>query len=108
MMNRGKKVIELELNSFQIDNQISGAKYEVLLDTPSEGTWLSATIVIQPHPSLLYLELFSVLMQNVRVFADSGVIMNILSFVQELPFDTFEKIERDCMKQLSESPLFIR
>lgn len=108
VMNRGKKVIELELNSFQIDNQISGAKYEVLLDTPSEGTWLSATMVIQPHPSLLYLELFSVLMQNVRVFADSGVIMNILSFVQELPFDTFEKIERDCMKQLSESPLFIR
>ena len=108
VMNRGKKVIELELNSFQIDNQISGAKYEVLLDTPSAGTWLSATVVIQPHPSLLYLELFSVLMQNVRVFADSGVIMNILSFVQELPFDIFEKIERDCMKQISESPLFIR
>ena len=106
--NRGKKVIEVDLKSFQIDNQMNGAKYEVLLDTPSDVTWLSMTAVIQPHPSLLYLELFSVLMQNVRVFADSGVIMNILSFVQELPFDIFERVERDCMKQINESSLFIR
>ena len=62
----GKKTVEVKLNSCQIDNQILGTKYPVLFGSPIDlenMNWLHFSAVILPHPSVLYIQYCSLLIQ---------------------------------------------
>lgn len=62
----GKKTVEVKLNSCQVDNQILGTKYPVLFGSPIDlenMNWLHFSAVILPHPSVLYLQYCSLLVQ---------------------------------------------
>lgn len=62
----GKKSVEVKLNSCQLDNQLLGTKYPVLFGSPIDlqsMNWLHFSAIIQPHPSVLYLQYCSLLVQ---------------------------------------------
>lgn len=62
----GKKTVEVKLNSCQIDNQILGTRFPVLFGSPIDlkaMNWLHFSMVILPHPSVLYIQYLSVLVQ---------------------------------------------
>ena len=62
----GKITAETMLNTFQVDNQVQMARFPVLFGSPfdtSKMNWLHAAIIILPHPSVLYIEYCSVLIQ---------------------------------------------
>ena len=62
----GKIEAETMLNTLQVDNQIQMARFPVLFGSPfdtSKMNWLHAAVIILPHPSVLYIEYCSVLIQ---------------------------------------------
>ena len=66
MYESGKIEAETMLNTFQVDNQVQMARFPVLFGSPfdtSKMNWLHAAVIILPHPSVLYIEYCSVLIQ---------------------------------------------
>lgn len=64
LFESGKKTAEVKLKSFQIDNQIVGCRYPVFFGSPSsDRDWFHASAILLPHPSILYIEYFSLLIQ---------------------------------------------
>ena len=45
---------------------------------------------------------------EIRLFVESGIIITLMEFVKELPFDLFDLTEKDCLSKLNENPLFIQ
>lgn len=71
LFESGKKTMEVRLKSLQVDNQIVGCRFPVLFGSPlsSDRDWLHTSAIILPHPSVLYIEYFSILIQviiNIR------------------------------------------
>ena len=65
LFESGKKTMEVRLKSLQVDNQIVGCRFPVLFGSPlsSDRDWLHTSAIILPHPSVLYIEYFSILIQ---------------------------------------------
>ena len=62
----GKKTVEVKLNSCQLDNQVLGTRFPVLFGSPIDlqtMNWLHFSMVILPHPSVLYIQYLSLLVQ---------------------------------------------
>ena len=62
----GKLTAEAMVNTLQVDNQILGARFPVLFGSPIDAStmnWLHAAVVILPHPSVLFIEYCSILIQ---------------------------------------------
>ena len=108
VLESGKQVVTVEMDSFQVDNQLKGATYSVILDTPMKAPWFSLIAKTQPNSSLHYLECFSVETTEIRLFIESGIIITLMEFVKELPLDLFDLTEKDCLRKLNENPLFIQ
>lgn len=61
----GKMFVEVQAQSLQVDNQLPSCKYPVVIGSPVSETprrWLHVAGIIQPHPSVFYVEYFSLLM----------------------------------------------
>lgn len=61
----GKMFVEVQAQSLQVDNQLPNCKYPVVIGSPVSETpqrWLHMAGILQPHPSVLYVEYFSILM----------------------------------------------
>ena len=62
----GKKTVEMKLNSCQVDNQVLGTRFPVLFGSPIDlqtMNWLHFSMVMLPHPSVLYIQYLSLLVQ---------------------------------------------
>lgn len=73
MYENGKIEAETMLNTFQVDNQVQMARFPVLFGSPfdtSKMNWLHAAVIILPHPSVLYIEYCSVLIQVLSIWMD--------------------------------------
>lgn len=106
----GKKTAELRVNSFQVDNQILGCHFPVLFGSPQgpeKKDWFHCSTILLPHPSVLYIEYFSLLVQEMKVNCDSNILTQLLSFVNDLPLDLVLLSEKSPLDQLNAHAEFI-
>lgn len=71
------------------------------------GSWLHCAAIVLPHPSVLYVEYFSLLVQEMKISADSNILSQLLAFVNDLPLDEVMLTERAPLDVLNASPEFI-
>lgn len=125
LFESGKKTAELRVGSFQVDNQILGCRFPVLFGSPqcvttpnqtggqtggqsTQRSWLHCAAIVLPHPSVLYVEYFSLLVQEMKISADSNILSQLLAFVNDLPLDEVMLTERAPLDVLNASPEFIK
>ena len=74
----------------------------------TQRSWLHCAAIVLPHPSVLYVEYFSLLVQEMKISADSNILSQLLAFVNDLPLDEVMLTERAPLDVLNASPEFIK
>ena len=107
MTENGEKICNMKIQSLQIDNQCMESSFPVLLGC-SAPDWLSITVLLRPHPSVIYVEGVDVKMQDLSVNIETSLLSSLVQLIRDLPLDIFSQSEKEWLLLLQHDPRFVQ
>ena len=97
----------MKIQSLQIDNQCTESTFPVLLSCPSSD-WLSVTVVLSAHPSVLCVEGVDVRMQDCNVSVESSLLTSLIQLIRDLPWDVSSSSQKEWLLFLQQDRRFVQ
>ncbi|KAK8803487.1 hypothetical protein WA158_001181 [Blastocystis sp. Blastoise] len=101
-----KQDIFFKIDKLQVDNCLLSAQFPVVFgskDVSEEKSFLVLSTEIIPHPSVLYIKLFNILIQQMNISIESHLILELLSFIQSIDFSKISLKQTNIQNYLTSS-----
>ena len=107
LTEHGQTMCSMKIQSLQIDNQCTESTFPVLLSCPSSD-WLSVTVVLSAHPSVLCVEGVDVRMQDCNVSVESSLLTSLIQLIRDLPWDVSSSSQKEWLLFLQQDRRFVQ